>query len=162
MILAATLFANNSFAASQAECAIWLCVPTGFPSGCSSAKSAMIDRIKHFKSPLPSLSSCIVSAPSNSLPQQASNLRGADGKAAFIPAKTYCAKRTKYDSCAEWARHDAQLIKGESCKITYSSSSGKRVSPANCTKTYYYAEVYIDGQKTGETYYFDKNGNTPF
>lgn len=45
-------------AASQAECAIWLCLPGGFPSGCSAARSAFHHRIKHRRSPLPSLSSC--------------------------------------------------------------------------------------------------------
>lgn len=51
--------AKISYAASQDECAIWLCLPGGFPSGCSAAHSAFKDRIKHGKSPLPDLSSCM-------------------------------------------------------------------------------------------------------
>ena len=32
-------------AASEDECAIWLCLPGGFPSGCGGAKSAMLKRL---------------------------------------------------------------------------------------------------------------------
>ncbi len=49
---------QKSYAASQNECAIWLCLPGGFPSGCGAAYGAMIDRIKSRKSPLPNFSSC--------------------------------------------------------------------------------------------------------
>lgn len=45
-------------AASQAECAIWICLPGGFPSGCSAAYSAFHHRIKRELPPLPALSSC--------------------------------------------------------------------------------------------------------
>ena len=45
-------------AASQDECAIWLCLPGGFPDGCGGAKSAMYKRLKKRKPPLPSFGSC--------------------------------------------------------------------------------------------------------
>lgn len=45
-------------AESEAACAIWLCLPGGFPSGCSAAYSEYKDRIKHGRPPLPNLSSC--------------------------------------------------------------------------------------------------------
>jgi len=48
-------FAKDS---STAACAIWICLPTGFPSGCGDARSEFKDRIKRGKSPLVSLSSC--------------------------------------------------------------------------------------------------------
>ncbi|WP_282610803.1 hypothetical protein [Pelagibius sp. Alg239-R121] len=50
-----------SFAASQDECAIWLCLPGGFPGGCEAAYAAFIKRINHTpkpKPPLPPFSSC--------------------------------------------------------------------------------------------------------
>ncbi|MDD9900382.1 MAG: conjugal transfer protein TraL [Alphaproteobacteria bacterium] len=59
--LVAVVFLWNSapaHAASQAECAIWLCLPGGFPSGCGAAHSAFRYRIKHHKPPLPPLASC--------------------------------------------------------------------------------------------------------
>ena len=54
--------ASPSMAASQDECAIWLCLPSGFPAGCSAAKSAFKKRILKRKPPLPSFSSCAVNA----------------------------------------------------------------------------------------------------
>lgn len=40
-----SLYAPES-QASNDDCAIWLCLPTGFPSGCGGAKSAFKKRIK--------------------------------------------------------------------------------------------------------------------
>lgn len=45
-------------AESQAACSIWLCLPSGFPTGCAAAYSEFTHRIKKGKAPLPSLSSC--------------------------------------------------------------------------------------------------------
>ena len=48
-----------SNAASQDACAIWLCLPAGFPgSECSPAHSEFKHRIKKGRSPLPNLSDC--------------------------------------------------------------------------------------------------------
>lgn len=49
---------QKASAASKSDCAIWICLPGGFPQGCSAAYSAFRDRIKHRKPPLPDLSSC--------------------------------------------------------------------------------------------------------
>jgi len=46
-------------AASEDECAIWLCLPGGFPPGCESAHGAMHKRLRHGKHPLPELNSCV-------------------------------------------------------------------------------------------------------
>lgn len=72
---------TTAIAASKDECAIWLCLPAGFPSGCSAAKSAFKKRIKKRKPPLPAFSSCAVSSPGISYIQQS---------AAFIPAHKEC------------------------------------------------------------------------
>lgn len=45
-------------AASQDACAIWICLPGGFPSGCGGAFSEFKKRIKKGRDPLPRLSSC--------------------------------------------------------------------------------------------------------
>jgi len=47
-------------AESEAACSIWLCLPGGFPTGCSGAYSEFKHRIKKGRPPLPSLSSCVV------------------------------------------------------------------------------------------------------
>ncbi|WP_282611043.1 hypothetical protein [Pelagibius sp. Alg239-R121] len=57
------LTSTPAYAASQDECAIWLCLPGGFPSGCGAAYSAFIERITHKpkpKPPLPPFNSCAV------------------------------------------------------------------------------------------------------
>ena len=55
--IAACVFAVSSMAASDGirknrtnECAAWLCVPGGFPSGCEAAYSAFIGRITDYTS----------------------------------------------------------------------------------------------------------------
>ncbi len=50
-----------AFAASQAECAIWLCLPSGFSvSECGAAYSAFVQRLRKGKPPLPPLASCMI------------------------------------------------------------------------------------------------------
>lgn len=51
-------FEKSSNAASQDACAIWICLPGGFPQGCGSAYSEFKKRIKKGRDPLPQLSSC--------------------------------------------------------------------------------------------------------
>lgn len=58
-MLATSLMSAPSVAASEADCSIWLCLPVGFLSGCGDAKKAFKNRIKKFKPPLPSFSSCM-------------------------------------------------------------------------------------------------------
>ena len=60
LLLASAIYPTASYAASENECAIWLCLPGGFPEGCEGARSAFERRIKKGKSPLPSFSSCAV------------------------------------------------------------------------------------------------------
>ena len=49
---------QNAYAASQDACAIWICLPGGFPSGCGGAYSEFKKRIKKGRDPLPRLSLC--------------------------------------------------------------------------------------------------------
>ena len=51
-------YSPKSYAASEAACAIWICLPGGFPQGCSAAYSEFKKRIKKGRDPLPRLSSC--------------------------------------------------------------------------------------------------------
>jgi len=57
-IISINLSENIAKAASQDACAIWLCLPGGFPQGCSGAYSEFKSRIKKGRDPLPKLSSC--------------------------------------------------------------------------------------------------------
>lgn len=58
-LLIGVVSAQKSYAGSQAACAIWLCLPAGFPGAeCSPAHSEFKRRIKKGKPPLPNLSGC--------------------------------------------------------------------------------------------------------
>lgn len=52
------LGARTALASSDAACAIWLCLPAGFTSGCGAAHQEFKRRIRKGEPPLPSLSSC--------------------------------------------------------------------------------------------------------
>lgn len=86
------LSANLSQAAPSHEdqCAIWLCLPGGFPNGCGAAKSAMKWRIKHHQSPLPSFSSCAIDFDSNG-----------DGKEDFIVRERRVILINKQQECLQ-------------------------------------------------------------
>lgn len=53
-------FVPSAHAQSQDACAIWICLPGGFPMGCAGAHSEFISRIRKGRSPLPNLASCTV------------------------------------------------------------------------------------------------------
>ena len=49
---------SRGYSVSQDACAIWICLPGGFPSGCGGAYSEFKKRIEKGRDPLPRLSSC--------------------------------------------------------------------------------------------------------
>lgn len=124
--------ASPAYSASQDECAVWLCLPGGFPSGCEVAHSAMRDRVKHGKPPLPEFASCAVNPPAGS----GSHMSYAFGYAAFIPG--YRVRPDRY-------------IKGTRCRRI---SSDSELHPRGCTHTVRWTEVYVDGALAGSTYYW--------
>tara|TARA_R110001592_G_scaffold251016_1_gene513664 strand:- start:549 stop:992 length:444 start_codon:yes stop_codon:yes gene_type:complete len=139
--LAFTLGGFNSlptFAASQDECAIWICLPTGFPSGCGGAKSAFKDRIKHHKSPLPAFSSCAVQSDSGG-----SKMSYSQGHAVLIPAQS-CGWGQTYSSapfgggCQEAPAH---WVKDGQCSGMFCQQKS-------------YIDIKVDGKVTGTTYYY--------
>ena len=60
MVMTMLLFSpsKTATASSQDACAIWICLPGGFPSGCGGAYSEFKKRIKKGRDPLPKLSTC--------------------------------------------------------------------------------------------------------
>lgn len=129
-------------AASQDECAIWLCLPGGFPAGCGAAKAAMVRRIKHHKPPLPPFSACAVEGGDDS------RMSFKRGVAALIGEQRECIRegRTGADewACVEWRTIPAHYKKG------FWGRTGKD----GCLGNYRYIEVFIDGEKAGETHYW--------
>lgn len=135
-----------AIAASEAECAIWICLPGGFPGGCEAAHSAMISRVKSLRPPLPPFEACSVEASSDGMTFKW-------GMAAYVPKRRVCA-RSYYGSdsqhCAEWADLPETYVKGTLCHMT---SEGDR-QPAGCVATYRYGDVFSHGELMGKTYYW--------
>ena len=61
MVLLFIGFFNSAHAIPLNQCRIWLCLPAGFPEGCSGAYSAMKKRLRRGQSARPPLASCFVS-----------------------------------------------------------------------------------------------------
>ena len=155
----------SSFAASEDECAIWLCMPAAFAvDGCDGAFDAMIDRVTHIppKSPIPAWSSCEYKG---DLPvEDNTEMSSRDGNAAYIPAHEECHKwESDYGErkCLDLEKIPSTIIKDTSCNTRWDAPNEKWVTrPEHCTDTLIYAETYVDGVQMGETYFFDTKGNS--
>lgn len=133
-------------AASDAECAIWICLPGGFPGGCESAHSAMIARIKNLRPPLPPFSACSVDATSDGMTFNW-------GMAAYLPERRVCSQsyyNSDSEQCTEWTNLPETYVKGTACHTT---PDGDR-QPAGCVATYRYGDVFSHGELMGQTYYW--------
>lgn len=135
--------------ADDAECGIWLCLPTGFPgaAGCAASHAAMLDRVSKLKSPLPAFSSCSASG----------NDEGHDfqhGVAAFVPAHNKCIEKGYSGNrlvCTRSIAVEASHIHGTSCSTHHESGIKE---PAGCTRTDQYVRIFANGKQEGETYYW--------
>lgn len=114
-------------AASQDECAIWLCLPQGFaPSACGGAQAAFNERIMKQESPLPDLSEC--GGNSN------------DGSYKVV-ASGYT---QPHQVCDNW---------GDSCHMVSGSITDNydwETSNRNIPRI----EVFVNGQQAGSSYYY--------
>lgn len=155
----ASLFCNNIAFANDDECAIWLCLPAGFPPGCEGALKAMHKRLKHHKKPIPPMSSC-----SNDGEDHDTDTKY--GYSAYIPYLKECVKweeRIVYGpqgphkekgSCIEYSEQKHIYIKNRSCYGSY-RYDGWHTEPHGCTATVEWAEVYSEGQLVGDTYNYE-------
>jgi len=145
-----TLTTPSAFAASQDECAIWICLPSGFGEGCSGAKSAMKDRVEDHKSPIPSFREC-------SADDGSDNTMGSDdGYAAYIPERRVCTNWKYYNGkgnekqCSAYKTLPSRYVHHAICRRDRDGNS----TPAGCSGTVRFAEVYVNGELAGPTYYF--------
>lgn len=154
-----------SCAASDDECAIWLCAPSSFPSPyCNGAYSAFKKRIKKGKSPFPSLSSCTEDG------QNPDGIVGKTGDAAYVPthSETRCLRyekkeyRTAYgapaykDVCVDRETYTvpAKYIDGRVCVIRQTYAGINR-DPEYCTGTVQTIKIFDgNGNQLGETFYY--------
>ncbi|HFQ5361944.1 TPA: conjugal transfer protein TraL [Vibrio vulnificus] len=141
---------NSAYAVSDDECAIWMCLPTGFTTGCSGAKKAFKKRVKRFKPPLPSFSSCLRGPGEEGEDQYTADY----GVVAYIPPRKVC---THYYSntreeriCSTWTVLPEQYLKHQSCRR---DRDGERY-PQYCTTTLRFTEVYRNGLLFGQTHYY--------
>lgn len=164
LILAALLlpvtWSTPTLAASQDDCAIWLCLPTGFPSGCGKAKSAFLKRVRKFKPPLPNIASCLIKK--SEIPPEIRNayppseLSYKEGVAAKMPASYQCTKYIRrYGNlrCAATELRESYYIDGIRCRLTRDDEHWVR-KPDGCQATYHWVQTYIDGKPNGNKYYY--------
>lgn len=152
-----TTYSPPTQAASDDECGIWLCLPTGFIQGCGGAFSAFKDRIRHFKSPLPGFNECLA----NGASAGEDTFSARSGYAAQISSYKVCSATRRErsagewgDVCIAWKTIPAKIIKGTRCSITRQKGEPTERIPARCFGTLRYTEVYKNGVKYGETHYY--------
>lgn len=147
-LIASATLSSTAQAASEDECAIWICLPGAFPATCEAAKSAMIDRVKDNKSPLPPFSAC--SADGNDHGMSSNH-----GVVAYIPARRECTRwgyHGKHEECRSWEALPERYVRGTSCRVDHRDGSRE---PEGCTRTYRYAEIFdASGSQQGDTYYW--------
>lgn len=126
-------------AASEDECSIWLCLPTGFGEGCGGAKSAFKHRIKKGKSPLPDLGECALQGKTG-IPDVDNAILG--GESQF----------TSNNGIAAGFK-DKPPQKGTPC-MRYGSGGNLRTNPKGCVGTLQYVEIFMDGNTFGNPYFW--------
>lgn len=130
-------------AASEDACAIWICLPGGFPQGCSGAYSEFKHRIKKGRPPMPELSSCTTGP----------NGERANGR--------YELGYERYELCKEgYVLRESQQINQAKCYV-------ERCAPEKYSQDNYYCDNYqatlrpkpnyvkmwVDGEYLGQYYY---------
>lgn len=132
---------NISYAASESECAIWLCSPANFgPKECAAAHAAMIDRIKNFKPILPPFGECDEDA-------------NVDGMTSYQGKATYVEKHNVCIRTMLWGDHGERCIESISIPDHYILN---RNAFANWV---YYLEIGNNDGRIGVPYFIGKNGN---
>ncbi|OKP21804.1 hypothetical protein BSQ40_25610 [Serratia fonticola] len=149
LTLVSTISPKVSMAASQDECAIWLCMPAGFPgSECNAPHNAMIKRIKKGKSPLPSFGSCAVDSP------QSGNIGTNEGYAAFYYDRVKCTREHNDYGCIAFKELPNKIVNESRCKKEPYTDAYR----SQC-KSISFVQTIIDGKPWGEAVYYDSNGN---
>lgn len=170
LIGASLLAVIPSSYASEDDCAIWLCLPTGFPDGCGKAKKAFLHRIKKFRPPLPNIASCLLK-PSDLPPESREQYKEAikssskmsyrEGVAAKMPAGKYCvsySRRSGRDGryyCSSYEQRAEHYIDNVQCRHYRQSKDSQWIwKPYGCVGTYKWIDTYSDSDKYGERYYY--------
>ena len=179
-VIAASLLSFQAFGASdgimsdrQNECAIWLCLPGGFPGGCEAAQRAYIKRITSFTggkhkrrkyTDLPRSDLCIDENPEgiedfNVGPDSVITYKGA--YEVHMPAYNTCTRwgyryaysnRVRY--CAAIKTTPARVFESPEKYHEYQTINvGQREYTTGWAPTKHYTDVLVDGEKVGKRYY---------
>lgn len=182
-VIAACLLSLQAFGASDGimssredECAIWLCLPGGFPGGCEAAERAYVKRISAFTggehprrkyTDLPRFDLCVDKNPEgiedfNVGPDSVITYKGA--YEVHMPAYNTCTRwgyRHSHTSSGGSVRYCA-AIKTTPARIFESSEKyhkyqtinvGQREYTTGYAPTKHYTDVLVDGEKVGKRYY---------
>jgi hypothetical protein len=158
ILLGMSLNATPTYAASDDECAIWICLPAGFvTSHCSAPRKEFLKRIKKLKPPLPPFHQCIKGG---STQVGGSVMTFRQGKAYWVPPET----------CSNpWGipTHSSAPTPVNAFPGTSGSSYGSCVphggywstSASSCTlgpfcQTKNYIQIKMDGKDEGSPYYY--------
>ncbi len=144
VLLAGTVLSvsQTAQAINEADCAIWLCLPQGFPGAdCKPPLREYIRRItsKPPKPPLPSMGSCVVGLNSGSS-QSLNGFYYTEGREEYYPCKsgyTFRPATGGKDGTPATCSKSRQNNKGDT--ITESYNAIKREHPE-------YVIVYVDGK----------------
>lgn len=145
LFLAIPSMPKQAAAASEAECAIWLCLPGGFPASCEPAYSAFKARLRAGKSPLPPMSACGGSAQSSH-------------KIGYEPYENCKQGYQLRGGNAPGRRNDdgpARCIETKCRQIGQGKMQEERCDsyPAVPKKEPYYIQLWIDGIYQGKHYF---------
>lgn len=147
--LVASAVPKESLAASQNECAIWLCLPAGFPGNeCRAPHNEMIKRIKKGKSPLPSFSGCSIDSP------QGDSVKTKNSYAAYYYNRMKCTRQNRDGDCIGFKQIPNKLVPDGWCKKEPYTEAYR----SEC-KSIKYILTIIDGRPWGEPIYYDDRGN---
>ena len=150
VLLLSFLTPSAARAGSEADCAIWLCLPGGFPPACGAAYKAFMHRIKHRKPPLPNLSSCMVG------PSGVSGSEKVSGK--------YKQGYERYESCREGyvlrESNDNGMIRGVCLPASCASAPSYHLQYFFC-RGYdavrrakpHYVKMWVNGDYLGQYFY---------
>ena len=150
---------SEAYAAGEsADCAIWICMPAGFPSGCSSAYKAFIKRVTRFpkpRPPLPPLMSCTSGKTQGSY---------AMGYERHEPCKEGFTTHDRWDDDRGFSRYQTswnspvtrQCVNYSNCYETGGGDDRQRICEtysARPRQSPHYVDLTIDGTDYGRYWY---------